>query len=95
MTADDHPAGGLGPGHEPEALVDGTAKAWQMTWTAATQGSPCNATPTTPVIQLSFARTRIREIDLRAGLLGQQPEPAAAVPAAEDLDRVRRPVRGP
>jgi hypothetical protein len=40
-----------------------------MPWTATTQGSPCDVAPTTPVIQLSFARTRIRQLDLRAGLL--------------------------
>ena len=53
----------------PDALVDGTAKSWKMAWTPTTQGSPCGAQQTTPVIQLSFAPTRIRVIDMRAGLL--------------------------
>ena len=69
MTAEIIPPEASAPDAVPGALVDGTAKAWQMPWTAATQGTPCNATPTTAVIQLSFAQTRIREIDLRAGLL--------------------------
>jgi hypothetical protein len=57
----------------PDALTDGTAKAWQMNWTASTKGSPCGVTPTTAVIQLTFARTRIREIDLWAGLRQDNP----------------------
>ena len=73
MTAEIIPPEASVPETTPDALVDGTAKAWQMAWTAATQGSPCRVTPTTAVIQLSFARTRIREIDLRAGLLENNP----------------------
>ncbi len=61
------------PDAVPEALVDGSAKAWQTPWTAATRGTPCNVTPTTAVIQLSFPRTRIRAVDLRAGLLDNNP----------------------
>ena len=57
----------------PEALVDGTAKAWQMSWTSSTQGGPCRSTPTTAVIQLSFPATRVRDINLRAGLLDNNP----------------------
>lgn len=57
----------------PESLVDGTAKAWMMNWTSSTQGGPCRSTPTTAVIQLSFPATRIRDIDLRAGLLDNNP----------------------
>ncbi|HEY5786646.1 MAG TPA: hypothetical protein VIT65_17910 [Microlunatus sp.] len=73
MTAEIIPPEASVPETTPDALVDGTAKAWQMAWTTATQGSPCRVTPTTAVIQLSFARTRIREIDLRAGLLENNP----------------------
>lgn len=53
----------------PDALVDGTAKPWLMTWTDSTKGSPCGVQPTTPVVQLSFAPTRIREIRIWAGML--------------------------
>lgn len=73
VTTEIIPPEASAPDSVPEALVDGSAKAWQMPWTASTQGSPCNATPTTAVIQLSFPRTRIREIDLRAGLLDNNP----------------------
>jgi hypothetical protein len=69
VTAEIIPPEASAPDSVPEALVDGTAKAWQMPWTATTQGTPCNVTPTTAVIQLSFPETRIRQIDLRAGLL--------------------------
>ena len=69
VTAETIPPDASGPDVTPQSLVDATAKAWQMPWTATTQGSPCNVAPTTPVIQLSFSRTRIRQIDLRAGLL--------------------------
>jgi uncharacterized OB-fold protein len=57
------------PGTQPGSLVDNSAAAWQMNWSDTTQGSPCGVAPTTPVIELSFPRTRIRRIDLRAGLL--------------------------
>jgi hypothetical protein len=60
-------------GTKPEALVDGTAEAWQMNWSDTTQGSPCGVPPTTPVIELNFDRTRIRAIDMRAGLLAKNP----------------------
>jgi hypothetical protein len=61
------------PGTQPAFLVDNTAAAWQMNWNDTTQGSPCGVTPTTPVVELSFDRTRIRQIDLRAGLLNNNP----------------------
>lgn len=73
VTAEIIPPEASAPETTPDALVDGTAKAWQMNWTSTTQGSPCGETPTTAVIQLSFAPTRIREIDLRAGLLANNP----------------------
>lgn len=57
----------------PEALVDGTAKSWKMAWTPTTQGSPCGAAQTTPVIELTFASARIKEIDMRAGLQEKNP----------------------
>ena len=58
---------------QPAFLVDNDARPWKMTWTATTKGSPCRETPTTPVIQLSFAKTRIKEIDMRAGLQEKSP----------------------
>lgn len=57
----------------PAALIDGTAKSWKMAWTPTTQGSPCGAPQTTPVIELSFPATRIKVIDVRAGLLAKDP----------------------
>lgn len=57
----------------PANLLDNNARPWKMTWTATTQGSPCGENPTTPVIQLSFPETRIKEIDLRAGLQEKNP----------------------
>jgi hypothetical protein len=73
VTAEIIPPEASAPDTTPEALVDGTAKAWQMNWTSTTQGSPCRSTPTTAVIQLSFPATRIREITMRAGLLDSNP----------------------
>ncbi|MFT4165530.1 MAG: hypothetical protein QM650_09845 [Microlunatus sp.] len=58
---------------QPAFLVDGDARPWKMAWTANTQGSPCKTPPTTPVIQLSFPATRIKEIEMRAGLLKKNP----------------------
>ena len=73
VTAAIIPPEGSAPGTKPESLVDGTAEAWQMNWSDTTQGSPCGVTPTTPVIELTFERTRIRGIDLRAGLQAKNP----------------------
>jgi hypothetical protein len=58
----------------PDALVDWSEKPWMMNWTDSTVGSPCGVTPTTAVIQLSFpAATRVRELDVRAGMLAKYP----------------------
>ena len=73
VTAEIIPPEASAPDTTPEALVDGTAKAWQMNWTSSTQGGPCKSTPTTAVIQLSFPATRIRDITMRAGLLDNNP----------------------
>lgn len=63
-------------GSTPEALVDNSEKPWQMTWTSTTKGSVCGEPPTTPVIQLSFPMTRIRAIDMLAGLQKKYPSRA-------------------
>jgi hypothetical protein len=73
VTATIIPPEASAAGTKPESLVDGTAEAWQMNWSDTTKGSPCQVTPTTPVIELTFDRTRIRAIDLRAGLLAKNP----------------------
>ena len=57
----------------PNALLDRTAKSWKMTWTPTTQGSPCQVPPTTPVINLSFAPVRIKQIEIWAGLREKDP----------------------
>lgn len=69
VTATTIPDGASAPDTQPSQLVDGTAAAWAMPWTAETKGSGCGEAPTTAVIQLAFAPTRIRKIDVRAGLL--------------------------
>ena len=53
--------------------MDGSAKAWQTNVDRSDRGQSLRGSPTTAVIQLSFSRTRIREIDLRAGLLDNNP----------------------
>ena len=73
VTAVIIPPEATAPDTTPAALTDLTPLAWQMSWTPTTQGSPCGATPTTAVIQLSFNRTRIKEINLRAGLQKSNP----------------------
>ena len=87
----DHPAGGVGLGHDAGGAVRLHGQGLADAVDRLDSGQPCGAPPTTAVIQLSFSRTRIREIDLRAGLLKNEPEPGVAVPTADDLDRVRRP----
>lgn len=67
------PPDGSAADSTPAALIDGTAKSWKMAWTPTTQGSPCGTPPTTPVIELSFPATRIKVLDIRAGLLAKDP----------------------
>ena len=67
------PPDGSAANSTPDALLDGTAKPWKMAWSATTQGKPCNVTQTTPVIELTFPETRVRRIEIWAGLLQKNP----------------------
>ena len=73
VTAEIIPPEATVPDTTPAALTDLTPMAWQMNWTPTTNGSPCGEPPRTAVIQLSFTRTRIKEINLRAGLQKSNP----------------------
>ncbi|MGB7982128.1 MAG: hypothetical protein WCF36_15205 [Candidatus Nanopelagicales bacterium] len=69
MTASSIPPEASVAPTEPADLVDGKADPWLMDWNYSTQGTACTATPTPAVIQVSFKPTRIRMIDIRAGLV--------------------------
>lgn len=73
LQAEIIPPDGSAEGSTPAALVDQNAKPWLMAWTPTTQGSPCRETPTTPVINLTFASTRIREVTILPGLQEKNP----------------------
>lgn len=68
------PPEGSDPDTPPQALVDATGAAWSMRWTADTRGTACGPAPGTPVIEMTFAPTRIRAIDFRGGLLAADPD---------------------
>lgn len=57
------------PNSNPAALTDLSVAAWTMTWTPAEQGTTCGGAPGTGVIALTLPPTRIRQINLQAGLL--------------------------
>ena len=57
-------------GSDPAALTDLSVAGWTMNWVPAEQGTTCGGAPGTGAIVLTVAPTRIREIDLQAGLLG-------------------------
>jgi hypothetical protein len=63
-------------GANPAALTDLSVAAWTMNWSPPEEGTRCGGAPGTGVIVLSVPPTRIREIDVQAGL----PEGAADRP---------------
>jgi hypothetical protein len=50
-------------------LTDLSVAAWTMSWAPTQQGASCGGAPGTGVIVLTLPATRIREIDLQAGLV--------------------------
>lgn len=55
------------PDAKPAALTDGTLAAWSMRWAPTAEASPCG-TPGTGVIVLTIEPTRVRALNIRAGL---------------------------
>jgi hypothetical protein len=55
-------------GSDPASLVDGTEQAWSEPWNPAKEGDSCGGAPGTGTVVLTFPATRVREIDLNAGL---------------------------
>ena len=95
VTAEIIPPEASAPDSVPEALADGSAKAWQMTVDRCHSGQPLQRDAHDggdPAVVPPDPDPRDRPA---GGVAGQQPESPAAVPAPEDLDRVRRSVRGP
>lgn len=63
------PSESTAAGSTPAALTDVTQAAWTMTWKPADQGVSCGGAPGTGVIVLTIPSTRIRAVDLDAGLV--------------------------
>ena len=67
------PADASVPGSDPAALVDGSVNEWTMNW-QPTQPSSCGPAAGTGVVVLSFAPTRIRQIQIVPGLDQSNPQ---------------------
>ncbi len=58
----------------PGALVDGSEVEWTMNWPTPSQPSSCEAAPGTGQIILTFPSTRIRQVQVFAGLAADNPQ---------------------
>ena len=74
VVATTDPTGASVPGSDPASLVDGSEQAWTTPWTPRAEGASCGGAPGTAVVVLTFAPTRVREIDLNAGLVKSNQE---------------------
>lgn len=64
------PLAASAPGSDPAALTDLTEAAWTMTWAPTSSGNTCGGAPGTGVMVLTLpTATRVRQVDLQAGLL--------------------------
>jgi hypothetical protein len=67
------PADATAPGSDPANLVDHSAMEWTMHW-APSQESACGAAANTGTIVLTFAPTRIRQLQIVPGLDASNPQ---------------------
>ena len=56
-------------GSDPAALTDVSVSAWTMNWAPTEQGTSCGGAPGTGKVLLTVPATRIRQIEVQAGLL--------------------------
>jgi hypothetical protein len=69
VTAKVNPPQATAAGSEPAALTDTSKASWSMTWKPKQEGESCGGAPGTGVILLTIPdATRVREIDIAAGL---------------------------
>jgi len=68
VTAAVDPPTATAAGSDPAALTDVSVSAWTMNWAPTEQGTSCGGAPGTGKVVLSMPATRIRQIDLQAGL---------------------------
>lgn len=68
ITAATKPANASAAGSDPASLIDGTEQAWTEPWNPPTEGNSCGGAVGTGAVVLTFPATRVREIDLDAGL---------------------------
>jgi hypothetical protein len=67
------PAKATAQGSDPAALTDGLKASWAMNWKPKQEGASCGGAPGTGVIVLTIPATRVREIDIAAGLPEDDP----------------------
>ena len=61
------------PGSDPAALTDGSIASWAMVWKPKQEGGSCGGAAGTGVIVLKVPSTRVREIEIAAGLPADDP----------------------
>lgn len=73
VSAATTPANASKAGSDPASLVDGTEQAWSEPWNPAAEGAGCGGAEGTGAALLRFPATRVREIDVNAGLPAGNP----------------------
>lgn len=76
LAAEALPSALTAAGSAPAYAVDGTEQAWTEVW-QPTGGSPCGAAPGTAELVLTFAPTRVRQLQLLPGLPAANPRRTA------------------
>jgi hypothetical protein len=83
LRATTSPSNASAPGSDPAWLLDGTEQAWSEPWNPAVEGDSCGGAPGTGTVVLTLPATRVREIDLNAGLPASNAKrPLEVVPQA-------------
>lgn len=70
------PAEATVPPTAPGLLLDDTEQAWTTSWPTGSAGSGCAPAPSSGTIVLRFPPTRVRAVDVFAGLVDDMPERA-------------------
>jgi hypothetical protein len=73
VTATVLPSDMSAPNSDPAAIVDESENEWTMKW-APSQEAQCGPAPGTGVVVLTFAPTRIRMLQIAAGLAESNPQ---------------------
>lgn len=74
LTARTNPPEASARDSDPASLVDGTQQAWSEPWNPPAEGTTCGGASATGTAVLTFAPTRVRAIEVNAGLPAANPD---------------------